>query len=230
MASLLDRIYQVFSSAAALAEISTIGLIAAFLTYYGDRRKRIEIRNASLLEIRKPNYDRVINTLKNELGIIGLRYSSLLMEVIEVKEGREYQPDPVTVYTKEEILEKLHATQSSSPMSFLLGRISAAVKSLHDVINVLRELYDPSTETVSAPVIGIASIPANDIYGDKLNRIFVSLLKTTWNEVSILEKQYQREISSLLPKESKWSRFQNRKQIRKNSRLITAIRKEEDLK
>lgn len=211
-----------------MAEISTIGLIAAFLTYYGDRRKRIEIRNASLLEIRKPNYDRVINTLKNELKIVGLRFASLLIEVIEAKEGREYQLDPVTVYTKEEILEKLYVTRSSSPMSFLLGRISAAIKSLHDVINTLRELYDPSTETVS--VMGIGTVPANDIYGDKLVRVFETLLKATWNEVSILEKQYEREISSLLPKETKWTRFQNRKQIRKNSRLIAAIWNEEDLK
>lgn len=228
MVSLLDRVYQVFSSAAALAEISTIGLIAAFLTYYGDRRKRIEIRNASLLEIRKPNYDRVIDTLKNELKIIGLRFASLLVEVIEAKEGHEYQPDPVTIYTKEEVLEKLYVARSSRPMSLLLGRICAAIKSQHDLINVLRELYDPSTETVS--VMGIRTVPANDIYGDKLIRVFESLHKTAWNEVSILEKQYESEISNLLPKETKWTRFQSRKQIRRNSRLIASIWKEEGLK
>lgn len=221
--SISNWIYTVFSSKASLSEITVVGIFAAFLTYFSDRNKRNEFRNANLFELRKKAAKEINKNIKIEVEALTLRMVTVLEEYQEFKKGSFYEGTRRKSPTENEMREKFHVEGSSKPMSYFLGALQAVIYSEYGLIDSLHEMFDPGVKEVSLWTGFTVSTGPEMV--EKLVEGLTDIHKNMGEQIKLIHTQFQKKLSGLQPKEPLRRRVETRVVLLKNRRTVKKMLK-----
>lgn len=218
MTDFLDWIYKVFSSSAAIGEISFIGIIAAFLTYFADRRKRNEVRNATLLDLRKRASERIRENLDAEIKKLSWRAVASLDEEKEYREGRFYEAKVGKIPTESDLRKSLHVEGASQPVSYLLGNTAALIHVEYEMMEALSKMFEPDAKEVTLWSGLTVSVDPKMV--SKIREALTDVHINLGKHIKLIYKQLHRELSVLQPSEPFSSQIRTRVSIYRHQRYI----------
>lgn len=224
MDTLLNWIYEVFSSKAALPEISVIGLVGVVVTYYGDRHKRTEYRNSHLLEIRKARYDLIMSKVRDSVNVANTSVENLIETMARVKSGGVRIKYAQADLEFADFYEFSQDSATSSPFAQLLGSTASVVTSMHICINIVAEIFDPF-KSITDPDKRLFAHHIPDSFIEEWTgklRLFQKAMNTSTN---LIERQYRKEVARLMPRDTVLHRIQDLRQAKRNQVVIHQILK-----
>jgi hypothetical protein len=237
MTAILNWIFNVFSSAAALGEISFIALLAAVITYWLDLSKKRAERNAVLYEVRKNAYGKTISDTVDEVKNFNNRVNTFLKQYDDVKGGGIYSKiDDVKVknlYDK----DPLNSISLSSTISGLLKSTEHMVMAGTIVLNFFSRFSDPNFMRNYAR--DSKDIPAGEkervmaLFDTDNSRMpeaeielwikkIEDLERGLKESVNLIKTQHAKELLRLSPKDTWMHRRQDKKQVRKNQEFLSS--------